>query len=171
MGLFTRRQRDGPVGLEHQTNEMGTIPPTKEGHHSVHSHGNNQHNGLDTHNTSTEGRFDRKRDRKQPMVLPMSRRPPFGQWLKVTLLDILTMAAMGAIGLGVCYKYVVPGLQTPTDHIFRSMKLTLLHRGHFPSIMRMVKSFTRSSPILFAKKSSQSGQPQCWVSSSLLSSS
>jgi len=31
----------------------------------------------------------------------MSRRPTFGQWLKHTLLDIITMAAMGAIGLGV----------------------------------------------------------------------
>ncbi|KAL7791376.1 phosphatidic acid phosphatase type 2/haloperoxidase [Trichoderma ceciliae] len=31
----------------------------------------------------------------------MHSRPSFGQWLKVTWLDILTMAAMGAIGLGV----------------------------------------------------------------------
>lgn len=31
----------------------------------------------------------------------MGNRPRFGQWLKATLLDILTMAAMGAIGLGV----------------------------------------------------------------------
>jgi hypothetical protein len=33
--------------------------------------------------------------------LSMSRRPSFGQWLKATWLDILTMAIMGAIGLGV----------------------------------------------------------------------
>jgi len=32
---------------------------------------------------------------------PMATRPSFGQWLKVTWLDILTMIAMGAIGLGV----------------------------------------------------------------------
>lgn len=31
----------------------------------------------------------------------MATRPSFGQWLKYTWLDILTMAAMGAIGLGV----------------------------------------------------------------------
>lgn len=31
----------------------------------------------------------------------MSRRPTFGQWLKGTWLDIVTMACMGAIGLGV----------------------------------------------------------------------
>src|ERR1700712_3596074 len=31
----------------------------------------------------------------------MGRRPTFGQWLKRTWLDIVTMIAMGAIGLGV----------------------------------------------------------------------
>lgn len=31
----------------------------------------------------------------------MHTRPTFGQWLKFTWLDILTMVAMGAIGLGV----------------------------------------------------------------------
>lgn len=30
-----------------------------------------------------------------------NKRPSFGQWLKGTWLDILTMAAMGAIGLGI----------------------------------------------------------------------
>ncbi|KAL6408885.1 phosphatidic acid phosphatase beta [Ilyonectria robusta] len=33
----------------------------------------------------------------------MSTRPTFGQWLKHTWLDILTMAIMGAIGLGVSH--------------------------------------------------------------------
>lgn len=33
----------------------------------------------------------------------MATRPSFGQWLKYTWLDILTMAIMGAIGLGVCH--------------------------------------------------------------------
>lgn len=32
----------------------------------------------------------------------MGTRPTFGQWLKWTWLDIITMAAMGAVGLGVC---------------------------------------------------------------------
>ncbi len=31
----------------------------------------------------------------------MATRPGFGQWLKHTWLDIVTMAVMGAIGLGV----------------------------------------------------------------------
>jgi hypothetical protein len=37
----------------------------------------------------------------QPATYSMATRPRFGQWLKVTWLDILTMVAMGAIGLGV----------------------------------------------------------------------
>lgn len=38
-------------------------------------------------------------DRNMPYS--MSTRPSFGQWLKYTWLDIVTMAAMGAVGLGV----------------------------------------------------------------------
>jgi diacylglycerol diphosphate phosphatase / phosphatidate phosphatase len=41
-----------------------------------------------------------RRGRRQE-TYSMSSRPTFGQWLKATWLDILTMAAMGAIGLGV----------------------------------------------------------------------
>lgn len=40
------------------------------------------------------------RQRNEPYY-SMSTRPTFGQWLKYTWLDIVTMAAMGAIGLGV----------------------------------------------------------------------
>ncbi|KAK3377516.1 phosphatidic acid phosphatase type 2/haloperoxidase [Podospora didyma] len=38
----------------------------------------------------------------------MMTRPTFGQWLRVTWLDILTMAAMGAIGLGVYFARPAP---------------------------------------------------------------
>lgn len=40
----------------------------------------------------------------------MSSRPSFGQWLKHTWLDIVTMIIMGAIGLGVShiYKFTTP---------------------------------------------------------------
>lgn len=41
------------------------------------------------------------REKSAPVVMNMNTHPPFGQWLKVTWLDILTMAAMGMIGLGV----------------------------------------------------------------------
>jgi diacylglycerol diphosphate phosphatase/phosphatidate phosphatase len=35
----------------------------------------------------------------------MMKRPSFGQWLKYTWLDLLTMVIMGAIGLGVSYSF------------------------------------------------------------------
>lgn len=38
---------------------------------------------------------------RQHTPYAMHSRPSFGQWLRVTWLDILTMVAMGAIGLGV----------------------------------------------------------------------
>ena len=42
--------------------------------------------------TAANGRHD---------IYSMKTRPKFGQWLKYTWLDILTMAVMGAVGLGV----------------------------------------------------------------------
>ncbi|RAL65952.1 hypothetical protein DID88_005613 [Monilinia fructigena] len=50
---------------------------------------------------------------KGPMVLSMSKRPSFGQWLKVTWLDIVTMAAMGAVGLGVYEAHPAPSRSFP----------------------------------------------------------
>lgn len=41
------------------------------------------------------------REKRGPVVMNMNTRPSFGQWLKVTWLDLFTMAAMGMIGLGV----------------------------------------------------------------------
>ncbi|KAJ9139439.1 Phosphatidic acid phosphatase beta [Pleurostoma richardsiae] len=38
----------------------------------------------------------------------MATRPSFGQWLRVTWLDILTMACMGAVGLGVYEAHPAP---------------------------------------------------------------
>lgn len=80
MGIFTRRAReprDGPVvatqGQETTTRRSGF------------------------------GLFNRNRNHsaKSPLVMNMATRPTFGQWLKVTWLDIVTMAIMGMIGLGV----------------------------------------------------------------------
>ncbi|KAK3325004.1 phosphatidic acid phosphatase type 2/haloperoxidase [Apodospora peruviana] len=47
----------------------------------------------------TNGHARTRRGHHEPYT--MTTRPTFGQWIKVTWLDILTMAAMGAIGLGV----------------------------------------------------------------------
>lgn len=71
MGIFTRRPREQPVPVEGQV-AGSTIASEKSSKH----HG-----------------------RRGPLILPYSSRPPFGQWLKATWLDILTMATMGAVGL------------------------------------------------------------------------
>ncbi|KAF3771347.1 acid phosphatase/Vanadium-dependent haloperoxidase [Cryphonectria parasitica EP155] len=81
MGLFNRRQRDGPTAA--------TTSSTKG-----HGHHNNRHGG----NQSTYS---------------MATRPSFGQWLKYTWLDILTMACLGAIGLGVYEAHPAPTRSFP----------------------------------------------------------
>ena len=43
----------------------------------------------------------RHNERRSHESYSMARRPTFGQWVKGTWLDVLTMAAMGALGLGV----------------------------------------------------------------------
>lgn len=48
---------------------------------------------------ATNGHHHAARHYNEPYS--MGTRPPFGQWLRHTWLDILTMAAMGAVGLGV----------------------------------------------------------------------
>jgi hypothetical protein len=49
----------------------------------------------------SNGHHHAKRTRRSAEPYSMATRPSFGQWLKYTWLDILTMAIMGAIGLGV----------------------------------------------------------------------
>lgn len=61
-------------------------------------------NGTTTTTTTTKRRgfgLGRGGRGKRHQAYAMHTRPTFGQWLKVTWLDILTMVAMGAIGLGV----------------------------------------------------------------------
>jgi diacylglycerol diphosphate phosphatase/phosphatidate phosphatase len=56
-----------------------------------------------------------KRPRRHSKSLPSSynTRPSFGQWLKATWLDIITMAAMGAVGLGVYMADPAPSRSFP----------------------------------------------------------
>jgi len=48
-----------------------------------------------------------------PMVMNMNSRPSFGQWLKVTWLDLFTMFAMGLVGLGVYEAHPAPSRSFP----------------------------------------------------------
>ena len=55
-----------------------------------------------THREKKPGMFGRKEPRMTAHGSPShNSRPTFGQWIKATALDIVTMAVMGAIGLGV----------------------------------------------------------------------
>ncbi|KAH8592337.1 putative lipid phosphate phosphatase 1 [Bisporella sp. PMI_857] len=85
MGLFSRRApRDGPTTTTTHEPKTGFF---------------NRNHGDGT--------------RMAPAVMSMSTRPSFGQWLKVTWLDIATMAAMGMIGLGVYTARPAPSRSFP----------------------------------------------------------
>ncbi|OTB01696.1 hypothetical protein M426DRAFT_74994 [Hypoxylon sp. CI-4A] len=70
------------MGLFNRRHADGAAPNTTNGHRDGH-----------VHNT---------------LGYPMAVRPSFGQWLKVTWIDIITMICMGAIGLGVYEAHPAP---------------------------------------------------------------
>ncbi|WYZ38228.1 hypothetical protein EsH8_III_000142 [Colletotrichum jinshuiense] len=75
------------MGLFNKRREAAPAPGHTAGHHN--------------------GGVSKRRQPAEPYT--MSRRPSFGQWLKGTLLDIITMICMGAIGLGI---YMAPPAPT-----------------------------------------------------------
>ncbi|KAK3954771.1 phosphatidic acid phosphatase [Pseudoneurospora amorphoporcata] len=82
MGFFNRQ----PRAVD------GTAPPVAtdgtHGHHTTHKERKARRHGFEPYTMTT--------------------RPTFGQWLKYTWLDVLTMAILGAIGLGVYYAHPAP---------------------------------------------------------------
>ncbi|OBT82465.1 hypothetical protein VE02_08800 [Pseudogymnoascus sp. 03VT05] len=98
MGIFTRRREEPVPG---QAAPVETVTETKQP---------TQRRGLFSNfgNHQTKGNHE-------PYVLAYSRRPTFGQWLKCTWLDILTMAIMGAIGLGVYEAHPAPTRSFPIE--------------------------------------------------------
>ncbi|KAF6828988.1 pap2 superfamily protein [Colletotrichum plurivorum] len=82
MGFFNRRPRDATVTNGHAN-----------GHHA-NGHSAEHKDGI------LHGRHGHDAE-----PYSMSRRPSFGHWLKGTLLDIITMICMGALGLGI---YMAP---------------------------------------------------------------
>ena len=69
-----------------------------------------------TRNGPTVTNGSRRHSRRRTMEpYSMATRPSFGQWLKVTWLDIVTMVIMGVLGLGV-------SLVLPLDnHVYREL--------------------------------------------------
>lgn len=67
-----------------------------------------------THHEKKAGIFGHKEPRMTSHGSPShNSRPTFGQWIKATALDIITMAIMGAIGLGVYMADPAPSRSFP----------------------------------------------------------
>ncbi|KFY47475.1 hypothetical protein V495_01913 [Pseudogymnoascus sp. VKM F-4514 (FW-929)] len=98
MGIFSRREEPAPgqTAPVETVNEANKQPTQRGGLFS--KFGNRQPKGN-----------------HQPYVLAYSRRPTFGQWLKCTWTDILTMVIMGVIGLGVYEAPPAPTRSFPIE--------------------------------------------------------
>ena len=81
MGLFSRRTEPADA------NTATAVGREKHGRNGIMSRRERKHRGKSpaTHGDGT-----------------LNKRPTFGQWIKVTWPDILTMVVMGVVGLGVC---------------------------------------------------------------------
>jgi diacylglycerol diphosphate phosphatase/phosphatidate phosphatase len=67
-----------------------------------------------THHEKKAGMFGRNEPKMTTHGAPShNTRPTFGQWIKATWLDIITMAIMGAIGLGVYMADPAPSRSFP----------------------------------------------------------
>ena len=100
MDKFSRR--NGAGGTTATTAEPGT------------AHGNS------TSHTQRRGLFSsdkEARNHHRDDTGYLNRRPTFGQWLKVTWLDILTMVILGVIGLGVYEAHPAPTRSFPINFV------------------------------------------------------
>jgi hypothetical protein len=125
-------------------------------------------NGATTTSGGFMSRFGGRSYGSYPDAL--NSRPTFGQWLKGVWIDILTMAALGAIGLGVRFVHILPCDDSIVD-VHRSITQIPLQVARFQSPSKMGRSYIRNSPIHFAGRSFRSGQQRCWLYSSQSSSS
>jgi len=117
MGLFTRRA--GPVDSNTATatghptiGSNGNAPVVDNGHH--HATGNGVHNEKAAHG-GIMGALNGRHHGTYPDTL--NSRPTFGQWVKGTWLDILTMVILGAIGLGIYEAPPAPSRSFPITFI------------------------------------------------------
>jgi diacylglycerol diphosphate phosphatase/phosphatidate phosphatase len=119
------------------------------------------------HHEKKGGMFGRKEPRMTTHGAPShNTRPTFGQWLKATWLDIVTMAIMGAIGLGVYMADPAPSRSFPV--IFQDGEIVYpefaypLRNGKIYYSLRMKHTLT------CPQRLSPSGLPLSWPSSSPL---
>ncbi|KAI9890265.1 MAG: WD40 repeat-like protein [Vezdaea aestivalis] len=112
MGLFTRRGHEAHDIGPHTG--PGGVEPTQP---ALAHHDNNHHHEQPGHHGMFGGRQERRTNRKLSRQSQRNRtnrsRPTFGQWIKGTWLDVLTMIALGAIGLGVYQADPAPSRSFP----------------------------------------------------------
>lgn len=116
MGLFTRRAHpvDGTTTANghHTTGTTGTTAPVV-GNGAHHSTGNGVHHEKGPRMGG--GMFKGRNHGTYPEAL--NSRPTFGQWVKGTWLDIVTMVILGAIGLGIYMAPPAPSRSFPITFI------------------------------------------------------
>ena len=101
----------------------------------------------------------RARGRQTAAPYTMATRPSFGQWLKATWLDLLTMVILGAVGLGVRRCSVLLAPPQTNDEPSRFTSPSQRPPGRSPSSSPMARSSTPRLPTLSARTSSPSGSP------------
>lgn len=93
MGLFSRRAAPAAT---HTTDAAGE-PMTTNGTNGHHHEKSGRGSIFNKHDRAAAPRHHQNYSHNGPF----NRRPTFGQWLKATWIDLLTMVAMGLLGLGV----------------------------------------------------------------------
>lgn len=92
----------------------------------------------------------------------MNERPTFGEWIRTIWLDILTMAAMGTVGLGVCWAavHVIDIVLIITNTVLRFTWLPLRRLAPSRFTSRMGRLCIPNSHTRSAEISSPSGSPR-----------
>src|SRR5690242_9415626 len=73
-------------------------------------------------------------------------RPTFGAWIKATALDIITMAILGAIGLGVYFADPAPSRSFPGEPDIQHLIQHLLTANQLPSVMARLSTPNSLTP-------------------------
>ncbi|KPI41251.1 Lipid phosphate phosphatase 1 [Cyphellophora attinorum] len=115
-GFLRRRSRSRSYDRDYDRGYNSHTEGRNSGYGSSLSKG--RHNRDYDHHQNSRMSNRRSRSRKQRQMFDMesgafNHRPKFGQWLKFIWLDLLTMAIMGAIGLGVYFADPAPSRSFP----------------------------------------------------------
>lgn len=109
--MFSRNRRAAPVAADTTTTTGGTTFTDSGVAPTTHHHEKGPRSGVTHGGRSRRGMFSSRHPGAYPEHL--NTRPTFGQWMKGFWVDLLTMIAMGAIGLGVYEADPAPSRSFP----------------------------------------------------------